>query len=90
MLTPIHHRLSALESFFFLTTAFPKSSRLLFNLAVAVAPAEVLLGLEVGLRVCVGSICGGLKARYIGFIGDPSNWYRSRRGTLWYGSVYWA
>ena len=81
--TPIHHRLSAFDSSCFLMTACPKSSKFLFTLAVAVAPAEVLVGFAVGLRVCVGSICGGLKARYIGFMGDPSNLKRSRRGTLW-------
>lgn len=36
-----------------------------------VLPVAVAVG--VGFNVVVGSICGGLYARNIGFIGEPSN-----------------
>ena len=42
---------------------------------------------DVGFRSCVGSICGGLYARYIGLRGAPSNAKRLRRWVLLYLSV---
>ena len=35
-------------------------------------PVDVAVA--VGFSVTVGSICGGLKARNMGFMGVPSNW----------------
>lgn len=43
-------------------------------------------GVEVGFIVIVGSIWGGLYAKNMGFMGLPSNLYRSRRVNLVYGS----
>lgn len=35
--------------------------------------ADEVVAVGIGFMVTVGSICGGLKARNIGFIGEPSN-----------------
>jgi len=36
--------------------------------------ADDAVAVGVGFMVTVGSICGGLKARNIGFMGEPLNW----------------
>lgn len=80
---PSHHRRSALiwcttcptpsllSSFAFQLSGTSWSSERL-SLEPEVAP-EVAEAVVMGLRVVVGSICGGLKTRYIGLSGEPSN-----------------
>lgn len=94
MPTPIHHHLSALiapsrlpTTFLFIGPSYA-ANRPRFDLLLPVALAPPVAAALVGLSVCVGSICGGLYAMYMGFRGEPSKRYRSRRRTLWYGSVY--
>ena len=79
--SPAHHQLSASIqepylsfSTLYLTGACCELSRpsARFNLLPVLEP--VFFGAPpVGLSVDVGSICGGLKARYIAARGDPSN-----------------
>ena len=90
---PIHHHLSAsIASLFFIRTSLFKGSvnsskpsrpRFAFPVdCVGVSVDEL-----VGFNVWVGSICGGLYARYMGFKGEPSNAKRLRRKALLYSSV---
>lgn len=87
---PNHHKRSA---FGVNHSAGKKASVFRGNCTALTCPRSLFAGTElvclasvaeadVGFRSCVGSICGGLYARYIGLRGAPSNAKRLRRWVL--------